>query len=250
MSKFYVDSEQLLNYTLKLQKINDVALPIALQNTLNSVAADVKKRTLKISTEEQFKIKKKTFFNANSGYVGHKAKDFNYNINKLKAEVGIIKGKKAKEKATEQVGNQQTATSIKRSINPLGNKPKTKAIIDILSKKPEVYQNETSGFNPGSYYRKLARANKNKTPFLYKNSSGTRGSVGIVKSFRRLKSGKKKGRIAANIQPIASYKKGGTVKLRKKRPFLDNAVKKSVKEMMESNFIKEAEKQVQRVLKR
>jgi len=250
MAHFFVKSDQLLNYTLSLQKINSVALPFAVQNTLNAVSKDVKKRTLKKLTEQQFDIKKRTFFTANSAFKPYKAKQFNYNINRIKSEVGITKGKKANEKATKQVGYQQTATPIKRSVNPLGDKPQTKAIIDVLSKKPEIYQNESGGFNPGVYYNKVARAKKRNAPFLFKNSSGTKGSIGRVRKFQRRKTGKEKGRLNIDIQPLASYKKSGYVRLRKKKPFLNEAAKKSMIDILDKEFVKEVEKQVERAMKR
>ena len=247
MAQFFVNTEELVNYTLALQKINDVALPFAVQNTLNRVAMDVKKRTLKISTQKEFDVKKKTFFTANSGYKSHKAKEFGYNINKLKAEVGITKGRNPNDTATEQVGNQQTATDIKRSINPLGNKPKRKDVIDILSKKPEIYQNQGS-FDAGKYYLAVASAKKRGAPLLRKNTSGDRGSLGIVKSFKRIKKGKKAGRLQVNIKPIASYISKGYVRLKHTHPFLNNAVIQSSKERMEDVFIKEAQKQIERAI--
>jgi hypothetical protein len=247
MSHFFIKSDQLLNFTLSLQKINDIALPIAVQNSLNSVVRDIKKRTLKKTTEKQFKIKKRTFFQANSAFKTHNAKEYNYNINKIKAEAGITKGERANEKATEQVGSQQTATPIKRSINPLGDKPQTKAIIDVLSKKPEIYD-ASSGWNPAEYYNRVARAKKRNAPFLYKKNG--RGSVGRVRKFDRIKSGKKKGRLRIDIQPIASYIKSGFVKLNKKKPFLNDAAKSSMSTILEKQFVKEAEKQIERAIKR
>lgn len=251
MKQFYVKNDQLLNYTLSLQRINDVALPFAVQNTLNAVARDTKKRTLKKSTEEQFDVKKKTFFTANSAFKTHKAKEFNYNINRLKAEVGITKGKKANEKATEQVGMQQTASPIKRSINPLGNKPQTKTTIDILSKKPEVYDSSQPypEGNSVAYIRRAQRAHRNRSGFLVKN--GRRGAVNRVRSIKRRKPTKRDPRrMLINLEPIASYQESGIVDLRLKRPFLDNAVIQSSHDIMERTFIKEAEKQIERVTKR
>ncbi len=245
MSDFSIKSKELIDHTLSLQRINDVALPIAVQNTLNNVAKDVKKRTLDNYANKYFDIKRRTFFKSNSAYKPYKAKQANYNVNRLKAEVGITKGKRANEKATEQVGYQQTATKIKRSINPLGEKPQTKAVIDILSKKPEIYQNEGE-FDAGSYIKKVSRAKKRNAPFIRKNTSGSKGSVGIVKTFRRLKSGKLK----IKILPIASYIKGGFVKLKKKSPFLNDAAIASMNEKAANEFLKEARKQIERVVKR
>jgi hypothetical protein len=244
---FNIKSESLINHTLNLQRINAVALPFAVQNALNAVARDVKKRTLKITTERQFDIKKRNFFKANSGYKPYKAKQFNYNINKMHAEVGITKSSKSHDKSTEQVAHQQTATKIKRSINPLGTKPQTKAIIDVLSHKPEVYEHQ-SEFDSGDYIKKVARAKKRNAPFIVRNS--TKGTVYRVKSFKRLKSGKNRNRLKMDLQPIASYIKSGYVKLTKKKPFLNDAARKSMTEIMEQEYVKEAKKQVERAIKR
>lgn len=250
MSKaFSIKSENLIDLTLSLQKINDVALPIALQFSLNQVARDAKTKYLAKTTGQMFDIKRRNFFKANSGYKTHKAKEFNYNVNRLKAEVGITKGRDAREKATEQVGSQQTAKDIKRSINPLGTKPQTKAVIDLLSKKPEVYDfAEHGGFKPEVYFRKVGRAKKRNAPFLRKNSN--RGTLHRVKSMKRFKAGKRKGRINIKLQPIASYIKGGHVKLMKKKPFLNEAAFKSMVDIMEKTFRKEAQIQVERAMKR
>jgi len=251
MSKFYVKSEQLLNYTLALQKINDIALPIAVQNSLNAVARDIKKRTLKKITEQQFDINKKTFFQANSGYKTNGAKDFNYNVNKLKAEIGITKGRKSKETATEQVGNQQTATPIKRSINPLGTKPQTKANIDILSQKPEVYDSSQSYSegNSNAYIRKAQKAYRNKSGLLIKN--GKRGALNKVMSIKSRKPTKKDPRkMLVNVKPIASYIKDGHVKLKKRRAFLNDAAAMSMNDVVGKEFIKEARKQIDRAMRK
>lgn len=251
MSNFSIKSENLIDYTLALQRINDVALPMAVQNALNSVVKDVKKTTLDRYTNRFFKIKRRSFFKSNSAYKPYKAKQFNYNVNRLKAEVGITKGKNPAEKATEQVGNQQTATPIKRSINPLGEKPQTKATIDILSKKPVIYdslQSYPEG-NSVAYIRRAQLAKRNNAGFLIKK--GNRGAVNRVVSIRTRKPTKSDPRrMVVNVKPIASYISSGYVKLKKKKPFLNAAAISSMKNIMEDEFIKEAGKQVDRALKR
>jgi hypothetical protein len=254
MSDFSIKSDKLIDYTLSLQKINDVALPFALQNALNGVAKDVKKRTLMDSVNKEFNVKKKGFFTANSAYKPYKAKSVNYNINKLKSEIGITKGRKANERATEQIGHQETGTAIKRGINPLGDKPQTKKIIDILSHKPEVitYSNyDDANDNAFKYIRSASRAKKRNAGLLIKSQSMGTGTVYQVRQFKKRKptpNNPKKAII--KLKQIASYHSGGTVKLKKQRPFLSNAAIKSTKEVLNSEFIKEAEKQIERAWKR
>lgn len=251
MADFSIKSNELIDFTLRLQKINSVALPFAMQNALNAVARDVKKRTLDISVNKEFNVKRKTFFRANSAFKPYKAKQFNYNINRLRSEVGITKGKKPNDKATEQVGHQQTAKSIKRGINPLGDKPQTKKVIDILNKKPEfVEYNDNDEQRVFKYIRGASRAKRRNAALVITSSKGT-GSVHQVKAFRKRKPTKNNpNKSIIKLKNIASYHKGGKIKLKKKAPFLNNAALKSTKETLNKEFIKAAEKQIERVLKK
>lgn len=252
MADFSITSNELIDYTISMQKINAVALPIAMQEALNGVAKHTKKVTLDQSVNKEFDIKKKSFFKSNSAFKLRNAKESNYNINKMYSEVGITKGKKANEKATEQVGSQQTATPIKRSINPLGNKPQTKKVIDILSKKPEFVSFE-KGDNESinRYIRGAHRAKRRGAPLVVMSGSRGTGAVNRVKTLRKRKPTKANPkRFIIKLENIASYHKGGTVKLRKKAPFLNNAAISSTKEKLNDEFIRAAERQVELAWKR
>jgi len=241
---FYVKTDELVNLSLALQRINDVALPFAVQNTLNAIARDVKINTLKESANEEFDVKKRTFFTANSGYKAYKAKDFGYNINRLKAEVGMIQARKPYDKATEQIGHQETATPIDRSINPLGDKPKSKAVIDLLSKKPEIYE----GGSPQEFIRTISRADQRKAGVIFKK--GNRGTLRKVSIKKRKPTKKNPFKYTIKTTPIASYIKGGKVKLKKRRPFLTGAVIKSMNANVETFFKAKVEDQIKRAMAR
>jgi len=288
MANFSIKSEGLIDYTLSLQKINNVALPFAVQEALNETVKDTKKRTLAETTNKMFDVKRKGFFKANSGFKPYKAKEFDYNINKMHADVGMIKGSKPNEQATEQVGHQQTASPIKRSINPLGNKPQSNNVIDVLSKKPEFFQwnaTATSDENRNDsiyrFIRGAARSKKANRPFVILSSSSGSGTVYMVDRFEKNSNylGKRKiyndkktrarhkegvfikkgaegleitdNRVhLINMVNVASYRKGGHLTLNKKAPFIFEAAAKAVKEGMNENFIKAAEKQIQKAWKR
>lgn len=242
---FYIKTDELVNLTLALQEINDVALPFAVQNTLNKIARDVKINTLHDSTNKYFDIKKKSFFKANSGFKSHKAKEVNYNINRLKAEVGIIAARKPFDKATGQVGHQETAKPIDREINPLGTRPKSKGIIDLLSKKPEVYEAGDSE----KFIQVIGRAKRKGSGVIFKKRN--RGALRKINTFKRRKPTKRNPfRYTIKTTPIASYIKGGEVKLTKRRPFLTEAVKKSMGKNLDKIFKEQAEDQIKRALQR
>jgi len=262
MADFSITSKPLINYTLSLQTINDVALPFAMQNALNEVAKDVKKRTLAQTTNKMFDIKRKNFFKANSAFKPYKAKQFNYNINKMHADVGITKGTKPNENSTEQVGKQQTTGAIKRSFNPLGKKPQRKKVIDIMNKRPEIVEDRQSlsewsnaaDHNKAmfQYIRGAARAKRRGAGLLLKSgSSKNTGTLMRVRSFRTRKPTKNNHRKAIiKMNQIASYRKGGKVKLNKRAPFLNRSAIKSTREKLQSEFQKAAEKQVELAFKR
>lgn len=253
MTDFSIDSKELIDYTLKLQRINDVALPFATQNSLNSVVRNTKKNTLDQVTNRMFDVQKKNFFKSHSAFKPYKAKQFNYDINKLHADVMITKGNNPKETAAEQVAKQQTASPIKRSINPLGNKPQKKGVIDMLRKKPEFVENREmigkDSATTSSYIRGASRARRRKAPLVLLSSSGLTGSVNRVKSFRKRKPTKRNpNKSIIKMQNIASYNKGGYVKLSKKYKFLDDSLQKSANDILSSEFVKESEKQFKRVM--
>jgi hypothetical protein len=244
--EFDIKSEGMIDLALLLQQINDVALPFAMQNTLNDVARDVKMKTLLKSANAEFSVRRPTFFRANSGYKSHKAKEFGYNINRLRAEVGMTEAKKPFDKATSQVGNQETATPIKRSINPLGEKPQTSGNIDVLSKKPEIYDSST-GNGEHAYLRAIQRAQSRGAGVIFaKGERGTLRKVNYMKKRKPTKSNPLK--YSIETTPIASYLKGGFVKLAVKRPFLTNAVAMSMTDV-QAIFEKNATKQFERLRK-
>lgn len=251
MSDFSITSNELIDFTLSLQKINDVALPFAVQEALNETVKDVKKRTLAETTNSMFDVKRKGFFKANSGFQSFNAKQFGYNINKMHADVGITKNQKPNETATEQVGNQQTATPIKRSINPLGNKPKSTDTINILSKKPEFYdssQNYSEG-NGLHFLRTVQKAKRRGAGIVIHNGrKGVLNKIGPIRQRKPTKADPRK--YTSKLTPIASYLKDGSVKLTKHAPFLNNAAEQSVKQVMNENFIKAAERQIERAMKK
>lgn len=244
---FYIKTEEITDLALRLQKINDVALPFAVQNTLNEIAGTVKINTLQKSAAKEFDVQRPTFFKANSGYKAYKAKDFNYNLNKIKSQVGMTAANKAHDKATEQIGSQETATPIKRSINPLGSKPQTKSVIDILSKKPEIYDS-SSGSNPVTFLRTLQRAKSRGSGVIF--AKGNRGALRQIKRFDRRKPTKGNPRkYTIETKPIASYIKSGYVKLNVKRPFLTNAIVTALMDV-QTVFEEKAKYQIERAMKK
>lgn len=62
MYALHVNSDELVTFSNKLEKLSRTAFPNAVRKTLNEVALDVKKRTLQRSAASVFTLRKKNFF--------------------------------------------------------------------------------------------------------------------------------------------------------------------------------------------
>lgn len=74
-----------MKFTNRLERLNDKAMPNAVRNTLNSLAFDVKKRTIQISASSNFEKRQPNFFKYFSRVEMAKGND----IRLMQAEVGM-----------------------------------------------------------------------------------------------------------------------------------------------------------------
>lgn len=86
MADLNVNSRALIRYTAALDKLHRSDLPIAIRNTLNNAAFDVKRNTLHKSAKQNFAhIKQQNFFKRFSGV----DKAVGFNINSMRSTVGM-----------------------------------------------------------------------------------------------------------------------------------------------------------------
>lgn len=81
-----INTDELVSYTNKLEKLHRSALPVAIRGTLNDVAFEMKKTTLLKSAHHEFKERQPNFFKANSK--AEPAKGFS--IPEMVSEVGMV----------------------------------------------------------------------------------------------------------------------------------------------------------------
>jgi len=215
-------SDKLIDYSHKLSKIHKSALPNAVRFTLTDAAKDVKFNTLQKHANKEFDVKKASFFRAFSAYEPAKGWD----IGNMKATVGMIKKGNPKSVASTKVGKQQYAGTIKdRSYIPYENKkPK-------YDKKPIVTEKK-------GYFGKAIEADQKKVPLLVK-----KGKKGYLVKIKRINKKKADNPIVTEI--IATYGENRDVKLKQKRPFLNNAALESGRKL-NSFYIKNAQTQINR----
>ncbi len=103
-----INSDQVVAFTNKLEKMHRSALPVAIRSTLNSAAFDVKKRTIEKYATSNFVRRNKNFFKANSRV--DMARGFD--VDSMEATVGFIP-LKGTNKAVDDLEQQEHGGRIK-----------------------------------------------------------------------------------------------------------------------------------------
>src|SRR5687767_16018423 len=81
-----INSDAVVKHTNTLEKMHRSAMPLAIRNTLNSVAFDVKKNTMPASAEREFVTRAPNFFKANSRVEMARG----WNVDSMQSVVGFI----------------------------------------------------------------------------------------------------------------------------------------------------------------
>lgn len=107
-----INSNEVVRHTNTLEKLHRSALPLAVRNTLNTVAFDVKKNTMPASAERAFVTRAPNFFKANSRVEMARGWD----VNSMQSVVGFI----PKDQAVEDLEAQEYGGVIEgRSFIPM-----------------------------------------------------------------------------------------------------------------------------------
>lgn len=241
-----INTDAVVKYTAKLEKLHRSALPVAVRNTLNSAAFDVKKTTMPKKAEATFQNREKNFFKANSRV--DMAKGFD--MKTMQATVGFTENglKGGSNFAVKDLEQQEYGGAIKsKSFIPMD---------------PARGGNKTRPVRPGnrlSTVNKIANSAKGKVKGRNKQERFIKSAVyagvgGYVignfdkqKLFRINSIRKKKGNTIIKKTPIYSFEENRSVRV-KATGFMREATIESASKM-ESVYIKEAEKQIKRLKK-
>lgn len=198
MPRFHVDSSNIRNHVNTLQLISRSALPVAIRQTLNDAAIDVKKVTMP-ETAKRFTQRRKTFLKANSRVEFAKGLD----VNTMRSAVGFVPlNKSDKGHAVQDLEQQEDGGEIKdRSFIALPgarggkwqgnvkNEYKLAAIMPtIIAANTESGRNAKAEFIAGAYKAgpggivigNRVNKNGNKTAFKVIGLAGGGGNHGNV----------------------------------------------------------------------
>lgn len=240
-----VNTDALVKYSAKLEKVRKSALPMAVRGTLNDAAFDVKTKTMPVQAHAKFINRTSTFFRANSRVEPATG----FEVNSMKAIVGFYSnnlrsdagkpqdnfaihdleqqeyGKKIPAKSFVPLDSARTGghTSLVKPINRLGRiLPQNKLVIARNlkgnSKKEQfvraIYKAGTGGYLIGN--------NEKGTNILWRVDWADQTAEG--KKFK--------------ITPLYTYRKARQIKV-KETPFMRTASNQSA-EKLDDFFIKQA----------
>lgn len=243
-----VNTQAVRNYSKKLEKISRSALPVAIRESLNDSAKDMKTNTLLRSSKDKFINRSLNFFKANSSF--DKAEGFN--VGSMKATVGMMEtGLKGRNNyAVKDLVQQETGGDISnKTLIPtpearVGNQPNklVRPNARLQQIKNAVKAGRGRGVSKGQKFV-LAAIKAGAGGFVI--SSATTGKTMLWKITSVFSSLKTKGTVIKAI-PLYSVRKGRHVHV-KAHHFIEDAGDKTHKKI-DDFFIERARRAIAKIL--
>jgi hypothetical protein len=240
-----INTDEVVSFTNKLEKMHRSALPVAIRTALSSAAFDVKTKSMPKSANKAFTNRDKNFFKAKSKV--NKANGFD--IKTMKASVGFVGGEKSQ--AIRDLEQQEKGGTIKgRSFIPIdsarvggSNSKKIRKQNRISDIRGFIDARKSKGAGKKQKFVRAAFAAKKQNKLLLGNHEAKGG-----RTLSKIKSINKRGG-KVNIKRIALYslKKGRVVNINPTN-FMKRASHESGLKV-KSFYIKEAKKQIERLRK-
>lgn len=246
MIRIDIDTDHLVKYTNKLEKLSKTAVATAIRNSLNKTALDVKQVAMPLTSSKEFVNRQKNFFKATSRVEFAKGSD----INTMKSMVGFSDRNLSS-------GNKQAIEDLEQQEK--GGTIEGRAFIPL--KTARVGNSSNKLIKPNARVQKIpnlinARKQKGRTKQAkFINAVLKAGAGGFVLGselkgetmlwkVNSLSSNLKTKKL--DITPLYDYEKNRNVKV-KATNFMEEASKMTVKKMG-NIYMNEAEKLIQKAL--
>ncbi len=248
MAHLDVNSSAVIRFTARLEQLNRSAYPVAVRQTLNDAAFDVKNRTLTKSANKNFTRRSPNFFKTFSRV----DKAVGFNVNSMRSIVGMSdNGKQSAKTAINNMEKQEEGGVIEDGSIYLKDSRRgsvNKGLVRrsnyydksrVVTGKSRVRRG--GGTNRSKFVARAFRSLNDKKPMFFNSMRGN--YLMQVQSIKRSKDGKLK------------IKSSLLMKARKDKParlkgthFTKEAAMMTVK-MIETFYIRNANKQFARVLR-
>jgi hypothetical protein len=247
-----INSKAVKDFTAKLEKISRHDLPIAIRQTLNDAAYDVKLHTMPQTSDASFIKRKPTFWKAKSRVDSAKG----FDVMTMQSTVGFLEGTKHSQ-AVRNLEQQEHGGTIddkdfiaedsSRHGGSYSQQVKAKNWLRKID--PEFNTTKWDGNMPSSIVQaKDQIGHSHKQKFFRAALEAGRGGyvLGNNKSqvlFRVTKLYKENKKVKFDLEPLYSFREGRVIKIQKKTHFMRNAALKSATKM-EGFFNKNAIKRI------
>lgn len=247
MYTFNVNMKSVVIHANRLEKLRKSALPNAIRGTLNSMAFDVKQKTMPVSANKHFTTRKPNFFKANSKVFMARGTD----VKTMRSVVAFtpITASYNNEAVRELEQQEYSGVIDKRSFIPTTqarsgqvNQGQVLPSNRLRTIKNIVFSTKSRGRNKQEQFIRAAiKAGKNG--FVV-------GNVGATQSLFKILSVKKDGgQTMVRKKLLYSYKSGRSVKIKKATHFMQEA-SRITHEKVRRFFLLEARRQYNRVFKK
>lgn len=232
-----VNTDAVVQLTIKLEKLNRSAFPIAVRDTLNSAALDMKQNSIIQSSDDNFIKRKPSFFKAASKV------NFatGFDVNSMQSVIGFVGNSQAVDDLEQQEKGGEIGSRSFVAMNParVSNAYKKNIRPNARLKSLKIIDTKNvSGANEAQkFIKSVLHAGKNGNVLsAYKGKS----ILWRVNSISRNEEG------GFKLTPLYSFEKGRKVKV-DKTEFMKEASEMTHKKLDET-YAKAAQKQFDKVL--
>jgi len=236
-----INSDAVVKFTNKLEKLKRSDLPIAIRETLNNAAFDMKQDTILKSTDKEFIKRRPSFFKAKSKVF--KANGFD--LNTMKSTVGFVGNEQAVDDLEQQEkgGKIGSRDYLAQKAARIGNSEKksvrANARIKQIKKSEIVHQSKAPGTTENEkFHKSVAFAGVGG---LLIGNVGSRKILWRINSLEKTTDGRYK------LTALYSYDEGRSVQVSQTNFMLKAS--EMTKNKIESFFIQQAQKRIERALK-
>ena len=208
-----INTDAVVAYTNRLEKLRKSDLPIAIRNALSKAAFETKTKSLLKISSSIFTNRNKTFFKAKSRF----KRAVGFDIDKMKATVGMVDLRRS--------GNDHAVRNLEQQEHGgrIGGKsfiPTDKARAGGNPSKPVAPRNRISRIPIRNIIRTRKSKGKDKdqrfirSAIMAKRKFGTRAYILTSRILFRINSlsfSKRSGKLRLKITPLYSFKRGRSV---------------------------------------
>lgn len=247
---FSVNTDAVIAYTAKLERINKSAFPIAVRATLNDGAFAMKKTNILASAKTNMHIRNQAFFRKFTGVeraTGYKINEMSSQVGFINTDADPIKGIKAIHGMEEnEIGGIDNTGAMYMKKARTGNSANKLVRKGARFNKSNLASLSSSKIKNNGFMKSALASLEQKKPVFIKTSNGS--FLVQVKSISSLIKGKRKGKLDIKLDFLMRGRRQHEAHI-KATHFNRQAALSTAKEM-EGFYVKNAEYQFERELKR